>query len=56
MGNLRYDIGHQLIIRDSQIEHPAGGRGVYMILSKQKQKIEIGDLIGFVPGKVYARY
>ena len=54
LAQLRYDIGFQPIIRDSQVEHIAGGRGVYLVLSSFKKKIGIGELIGLVPGKIYS--
>ena len=42
LAKLRYDIGFQPIIRESQVEHIAGGRGVYMVLSSFRDKIKVG--------------
>jgi hypothetical protein len=53
LGKIRYDIGHQMIVRDSQIEHPASGKGVYLVLPEIKKKLNIGDFIGFVPGRLF---
>jgi len=33
LSNLRFNMGFQSIIRESQVEHEAGGRGVYLITS-----------------------
>lgn len=53
LAELRFDIGFQPIIRQSQVEHIAGGRGVYAMLSHQKEKIKTGEFIGLVPGKIF---
>ena len=42
LAQLRYDLGYQPIIRESQVEHIAGGRGVYMVLSSFKKSIGVG--------------
>ena len=42
LGKLRYEHGHQLIVRDSLIEHPDGGRGVFAVLPHQKKTIPMG--------------
>lgn len=39
MGKIRYDIGHELVIRNSLIEHPEGGRGVFVKLAKHKKQL-----------------
>lgn len=49
-------MGHQLIIGDSLVEHPSGGRGVFIVLKKNKHKILPGDFLGFVPGIIYDSY
>ena len=54
LAKLRYDLGFQPIVRDSQVQHFAGGRGVYLIFSSFKEKIEVGQFIGLVPGRIYA--
>lgn len=54
LAQMRYDIGFQPIVRDSQVEHVAGGRGVYLVFSNFKKKVEIGDFIGLVPGKIFS--
>ena len=53
---IRYDLGFQLIVRQSQIEHPESGRGVYVVFSSKTQKLHPGDLLGLVPGKIYKDY
>lgn len=50
---MRYDLGFQLIVRDSQVEHQAAGRGVYLVFSNFNKKVNIGDFLGLVPGKVF---
>ena len=39
MGKIRYDIGHELTIKNSLIEHPEGGRGVFVNLAAHKKQI-----------------
>lgn len=56
MGKIRYDIGHELTVRNSFIEHPAGGRGVFVNLASHKKEIQIGDFLGLVPGSIYFSY
>jgi hypothetical protein len=35
-------MGHELIVKNSLIEHPEGGRGVFILLASHKKQIEIG--------------
>jgi hypothetical protein len=42
MGKIRYNTGHELIVKNSLIEHPEGGRGVFVSLAAHKNQIEIG--------------
>lgn len=49
-------MGHQLIIKNSLIEHHEGGRGVFVELAQRKEQIEVGDFLGIVPGNVYPAY
>lgn len=56
MGQIRYDMGHQLIVKNSLIEHPEGGRGIFVELSGNKKQIEIGDFLGLIPGSIYESY
>ena len=53
LAKIRYDLGFQPIVRDSQVEHIAAGRGVYIVLGSHKKHIETGDFIGLVPGRIY---
>ena len=39
IGRLRYDLGHQLIVRESLVEHPEGGKGVFAVLPHCKDSI-----------------
>jgi|FrelakmetLWP11LW_1041352.scaffolds.fasta_scaffold23660_2 hypothetical protein len=56
MGKIRHSLGFQLVVRDSKVEHPEGGRGVKVIMSKNKKVIEPGEFIGFVPGTIYEHF
>jgi hypothetical protein len=56
LGHIRYDIGFQAIVRDSQVEHAAGGRGVYLVLSSFLPKITVGQFLGLVPGRIYSSF
>ena len=42
IGKLRYDLGHQLIVRESLIEHPEGGKGVFAVLPQSRSVILAG--------------
>jgi hypothetical protein len=42
LAELRYDLGFQPIICESQIEHIAGGRGAYLILPENRDKVNAG--------------
>ena len=44
------------MVRDSSVEHPEGGRGVKVILSRGRKAIEPGEFVGFVPGTIYEHY
>ena len=39
MGRIRHEVGFQLAVRDSKVEHPEGGRGVKVLFSRQKKTI-----------------
>lgn len=54
LSQLRYTLGFQPIVRESQVQHVAGGRGVYLVLSAFRKKVEIGDFIGLVPGRIFS--
>lgn len=56
MGKIRYDTGHQLVVRNSLIEHPEGGRGVFVSLPAYKKHVEVGEFLGLIPGSVYDSY
>lgn len=56
MGKVRYDTGHQLVVRNSLIEHPEGGRGVFVSLPAYKKHVEVGEFLGLVPGSIYDSY
>ena len=56
MGRIRKALGFQLVVRDSRVEHPEGGRGVQVILSRGREVIEPGEFLGFVPGTIYEHY
>ena len=56
MGRIRYDVGWQIIVRDSTVEHPAGGRGVFLITKEGKKNVQVGDLLGLIPGRIYNSY
>lgn len=56
MGKIRHDLGYELVVRNSLIEHPDGGRGVFVNLAARKKQIEIGELLGLVPGTIYHNY
>lgn len=54
LAQMRYDLGFQLIVRDSQVEHLEAGRGVYLVFSNFNKKIGVGDFLGLIPGKVFS--
>ena len=54
LAQLRYDLGFQPIVRESQVEHIDGGRGVYLVFSSFRRKVQAGELLGLVPGRIYA--
>lgn len=54
LAQLRYDLGFQPIVRESQVEHVAGGRGVYLVFSNFKKQIDMGDFLGLVPGRIFS--
>jgi len=56
MGAIRHSLGFQLVVRDSKVEHPEGGRGVKVVFSRSRSVIQPGELIGFVPGTIYEHY
>lgn len=36
------------------MEHVAGGRGTYLVFSNFKKRINIGEFIGLVPGRIFS--
>lgn len=56
LAELRHDLGFQTIIRESQVEHIAGGRGTYLICPNRNRSVGPGEFLGLVPGKIFGSF
>jgi len=54
--NIAKEIGFQLEVKQSKVEHHEAGDGVFLKCTNPDQKILPGSLLGIVPGVLYSSY